>query len=104
MDHGWLDNLTKQRYKVILRTIVIKVWYLVARPRTSSLLHRVGVTGRGGGGACSGSAVFLTELEGKNLLDVGTFDDGLGNVPHGAAQGRGACQVGRLWICNEVRE
>ena len=101
MDHGWLDNLTKQRYKV---TINIKVWYLVARPRTSSLLHRVGVTGRGGGGACSGSAVFLTELEGKNLLDVGTFDDGLGNIPHGAAQGRGACQVGRLWICNEVRE
>ena len=99
MDHGWLDTFAKQRYKVI--NIKVNV-YLVACPRTSSLLHRVGVTGRGGGGACSGSAVFLTELEGKNLLDVGTFDDGLGNVPHGAAQGRGTCQVGRLWIHNEV--
>ena len=54
------------------------------------------MAGRRGGGAGSGPAVFLTELEGKDLLDVGALNDGLGNVPHGTAQRRGARQVGRL--------
>ena len=55
------------------------------------------MAGRGGGGAgAAGAPVLLTEFEGKDLLDVGALDDGLGNVTHGAAQGRGARQVGRL--------
>ena len=63
------------------------------------------MAGRGGGGAGSGPAVFLTELEGKNLLDVGALDDGLGNIPHGTAQGGGARQVGRLLNdTNEMNE
>ena len=72
---------------------------LVSGSGAPGLLHGVGMAGRRGGGAGAAAVLLTTELEGQHLLDAArrALDDRLGDVAHGAAQGRGRGQVGRLW-------